>query len=48
MAFHKNLMNPKTNVRLVQFWKLHYVINDRFEGKLADFGPGASIPAVGE
>jgi len=46
MAFHKNLMNPKTNVRLVQFWKLHYFINDRFEEKLADFEPGASIPAV--
>jgi len=48
MFFHKNLMNPKTNVRLVQFWQLHYFINDRFEEKLGDFRSGASnsIPAV--
>jgi hypothetical protein len=48
MFFHKNLMNPKTNVRLVQFWQLHYFINDRFEEKLGDFrsAPSSSMPSL--
>jgi len=48
MAFHINLMNPKTNVRLVQFWQLHYFINAQFEEKLADFraSSSVSIPSV--
>ena len=48
MHFHVNLMAPKTNVRLVQFWQLHYFINDRFEQQLANFGAGtpASIVAA--
>lgn len=41
MAFHKNLMNPKSNVNLVIFWRLHYFINDRFEEKLATYSPGS-------
>jgi hypothetical protein len=46
MAFHINLMNPKTNIRLVQFWQLHYFINDRFEEKLVAFKPATAVPAV--
>ena len=44
MAIHKNLMNPKTNVQLVQFWQLHYFINDLFEQKLGDFRSSTSDP----
>lgn len=46
MAFHVNMMNPKSNVKLVQFWQLHYFINARFEKKLADFRPATGIPTV--
>jgi hypothetical protein len=46
MAIHKNLMNPRTNVKIPQFWRLHYFINDRFEEKLQTFSPGLNIPAV--
>lgn len=46
MAFHKNLMNPKTNVKLVIFWRLHYFINDRFEETLAHFSPGPPSAAI--
>ena len=46
MHFHINLMNPKTNVRLVQFWQLHFFINDRFEEALATFSPGTAVPTV--
>ena len=44
MAFHKNLMNPKSNVKLILFWRLHYFINDRLEEQLAHFahGPGSA------
>lgn len=48
MAIHKNLMNAKTNVKIPQFWRLHYFINDRFEEKLHTFRSSASqtIPQV--
>ena len=46
MAFHIDMMKPKTNVRRVQFWRLHYFINDRFEEKLAQFSPGSATQAV--
>jgi hypothetical protein len=48
MAIHKNLMNPKTNVKIPQFWRLHYFINDRFEEKLHSFraSPADTVPAV--
>ena len=39
-------MNAKTNVRLMQFWQLHYFINVRFAEKLADFEPGSSMAAI--
>lgn len=29
-----DMMNPLTNIRLKQFWRLHYFINGKFEGKL--------------
>lgn len=45
-AFGVNLMNPITNVLLVQFWQLHYFINARFEEKLAIFHPATGIPTV--
>ena len=34
MAVHKDLMNPKTNVRIPEFWRLHYFINQRFERQM--------------
>jgi|SRR5215831_12336558 len=42
MAIHKNLMNAKTNVKIPQFWRLHYFINDRFEEKLKQYRAAAS------
>lgn len=42
MAIHKNLMNPKTNVKIPAFWRLHYFINDRFEETLKSFRASAS------
>jgi hypothetical protein len=45
MAIHKNLMNPRTNVRIPQFWRLHYFINDRFEEQLKKFGASGATPA---
>lgn len=48
MQFHVNLMNPKTNIKLVQFWQLHYFINSLFESRLSDYRTSATdtIPAV--
>ena len=48
MAIHQNLMNPKTNVKIPAFWRLHYFINDRFEEKLQLFraSPADSVPQV--
>ena len=46
MAVHKNLMNPRTNVRLPEFWQLHFFINDRFEEQLNKYQAGGKIPAV--
>ena len=48
MAIHKNLMNPRTNVKIPEFWRLHYFINDRFEEKLQTFRASASqtLPTV--
>jgi hypothetical protein len=48
MAIHKDLMNPRTNVKIPEFWRLHYFINDRFEEKLTTFRSAASqtIPAT--
>lgn len=46
MAFHINLMNPKTNIKLVQFWQLHYFINARFDEKLAKYKAGVAIPTL--
>jgi hypothetical protein len=44
MAIHKNLMNPRTNVRIAEFWRLHTFINDRFNEQLAKYTPGTSLP----
>ena len=48
MAIHKNLMNAKTNVKIPQFWRLHYFINDRFEEKFKKYRAAASdtVPQV--
>jgi hypothetical protein len=43
MAIHHNLMNPRTNVRRPEFWRLHYFINDKFEEQLTNYLP-ASAP----
>ena len=45
MAIHRNLMNPRTNVKIPQFWRLHYFINDRFEEQLRNYGAAGSAPA---
>lgn len=42
MAVHHNLMNPRTNVRRPEFWRLHYFINARFAEELKNFAPGAT------
>ncbi len=46
MAIHKNLMAPRTNVKIPQFWQLHYFINSRFEEKLKNFGAAASTAST--
>lgn len=46
MATGHNLMNPRTNVRRPEFWRLHYFINDRFEAQLTTFAGGPTPPAT--
>jgi hypothetical protein len=46
MATRRNLMNPRTNVRLREFWRLHYFINDRFEEQLTNHSSDAVAAAV--
>jgi hypothetical protein len=46
MATGRNLMNPRTNVRLREFWRLHYFINDRFEEQLAHYSADAVAVAA--
>ena len=46
MATGRNLMNPRTNVRLREFWRLHYFINDRFEEQLANYSDDAVAATV--
>ncbi len=46
MVVNKNLMNPRTNIRLREFWQLHVFINDRFEEQLKRFQAGAQLPAI--
>ena len=48
MAVHVNLMNPKTNVKHVEFWRLHYFINQKFEQELGLYrsSPTVTIPSV--
>ena len=45
MAIHHDLMNPRTNVRRPEFWRLHYFINVRFEEQLKHFGGAGSTPS---
>lgn len=45
MAIHHDLMNPRTNVRRPEFWRLHYFINDRLEEQLRHFGGAGSTPS---
>jgi len=42
MAFGVDLMNPRTNIKLVQFWQLHFFINSAFEKKLRTFRRSSS------
>jgi len=47
MATGHNLMNPRTNVRRPEFWRLHYFINTRFEEQLANYaGVGTAAAQV--
>jgi hypothetical protein len=39
-------MNPRTNVRRPEFWRLHYFINDRFEEQLAHYSADAVSATV--
>jgi len=45
-AIGHNLMNPRTNVRRPEFWRLHYFINDRFEEQLARYSTDAASDTV--
>jgi hypothetical protein len=42
MATGHDLMNPRTNVRRPEFWRLHYFINQRFEEQLTSYKAGAT------
>jgi hypothetical protein len=44
MATHHDLMNPRTNVRRPEFWRLHYFINAKLQEQLRHFG-GAGTTA---
>jgi hypothetical protein len=44
MSTGHDLMNPRTNVRRPEFWRLHYFINERFEEQLAVYMAGATPP----
>jgi len=37
-----DLMNPRTNIFIRQFWRLHYFINARFEEKLRTYSPSTT------
>ena len=39
-------MNPKTNVRLLQFWQLHFFINVKFEEQLARYSASNPVASV--
>ena len=43
-----NMMNPMTNIHLREFWRLHYIINAKFEAKLRSYRQSGSqsIPVV--
>lgn len=41
-----NMMDPRTNIFVRQFWRLHYFINARFEEQLRSFDPPGT-PASG-
>jgi hypothetical protein len=45
MATGHNLMNPRTNVRRPEFWRLHYFINARFDEQLVNYAGAGSLPA---
>ena len=44
MATHHNLMNPRTNVRRPEFWRLQYFINAKFEDQLRHYGGAGATP----
>ena len=43
-----DMMNPLTNIRLLQFWRLHFFINAKFEAKLRSYRQRSNqaIPSV--
>jgi hypothetical protein len=45
MATHHDLMNPRTNVRRPEFWRLHYFINHKFDEQLKHFSSSGATPA---
>lgn len=44
MAVHHDLMNPRTNVRRPEFWRLHYFINAKFAEQLHHYAGGPATP----
>ena len=46
MALGVDMMNPKTNIYVEEFWKLHYFIQARFAAELRRFRPGVKQPTV--
>jgi hypothetical protein len=46
MAIHHDLMNPRTNVRRPEFWRLHYFINDPQLQLILDPKPFTLYPSL--
>ena len=48
MATHTNMMDPLTNIRLRDFWRLHFFIQSKFESRLRTFRqtPSQALPDV--
>ncbi len=42
MSSHLNMMDPLTNIHLLQFWRLHYFVQAKFESRLKTFRASAS------
>lgn len=46
MALGVDMMNPRTNIYVLEFWRLHYFIQARFAAELRRFRPGVQQPTA--